>query len=201
MMNTVKVMSIVAGALVLAGCSSLKIESWSDPAVSERPIGKVMVVGVAESATTCRMFENHFVEELQRGGHTAVSGHGLIKPTGQITEAQIDEALAAGGFNSILITRLAGEQSHSQYVQAGYESSFPSHYGDYHGYYAYSVINPIGYVDTYTEFQLESNLYDVKSRKMVWGGIKSIYDSSSDSSNIKKVVKTVLRDLNRKKLL
>jgi hypothetical protein len=201
MMNTLKVMSVVMGLAVLAGCSTLKIQSWSDPAISERPIGKVMVVGVAQSATTCRMFENHFVEQLQQQGITAVSAHGLIQPTEQITEAQIDEALATGAFDSILITRLAGEQSQSQYVQTGYQSSFPSYYGHYHGYYASSVISPVGYVDTVTEYQLETNLFDVESGKMVWGGIKSVDDASSKTSNIKKVVTTVIRDLNRKKLL
>lgn len=201
MRNTLKVMSAAMGLAILAGCSTLKMQSWSDPAISERPIGKVMVVGIAESATSCRMFENHFVEQLQLEGVAAVSGHGLIQPTDQITETQIDEALEAGGFDSILITRLAGEQSHSQYVQAGYQSSLPSYYNHYHGYYAHSVVTPVGYVDTYTEYQLETNLFDVTSGKMVWGGIKSIYDSSSKTSNIKKVVTTVIRDLERKKLL
>jgi hypothetical protein len=201
MMNTLKLMTAGTGLLVLAGCSTLKMQSWSDPAISERPIGKVMVVGIAQSATTCRMFEAHFVEELKIQGITAVSGHGLIQPTDRITEAQIDEALATGGFDSILITRLVGEQSQSQYVQTGYQSAFPSYYNHYHGYYAHSVVSPVGYVDTVTEYQLETNLFDAESGKLVWGGIKSVYDSSSKNANIKKVVTTVIKDLKRKKLL
>ena len=201
MTNTLKVMLAGMGLAALAGCSTYKIQSWSDPAISERPIGKVMVVGIAQSATTCRMFENHFVEQLQIQGIAAVSGHALIQPTEQITETQIDEALATGGFDSILITRLAGEQSQSQYVQTGYQSSFPSYYGHYHGYYAYSTVSPVGYVDTVTEYQLETNLFDVESGKLVWGGMKSIYDSSSKDSNTKKVVTSVIKDLKRKKLL
>jgi hypothetical protein len=201
MMNTLKVMSVGMGLAALAGCSTYKIQSWSDPAISERPIGTVMVVGIAQSATTCRMFENHFVEQLQIQGIAAVSGHALIQPTDRITEEQIDEALAAGAFDSILITRLAGEQSQSQYVQTGYQSAFPSYYGHYHGYYASSAISPVGYVDTVTEYLLETNLFDVESGKMVWGGIKSVNDANSKTSNIKKVATTVIKDLRRKKLL
>lgn len=200
MMN-MKLIFAGMGLAVLAGCSTVKMDSWSDPAISERPIGKVMVVGIAQSETTCRMFENHFVEQLQNKGITAVSGHELIQPTDRITREQIEEALAGGDFDSILITRLVGEQSHSQYVQTGYESTLPSYYDNFYGYYAYSAINPVGYVDTFTEYQLETNLFDVKSGKMVWGGIKLVYDSSSKTSNIKKVVNTVIRDLERKKLL
>jgi hypothetical protein len=201
MMNARKVMAVGAGLAALAGCSTLKIQSWSDPAVSERPIGKVMVVGVAQSATTSRMFENHFVEQLQQEGITAFSGHDLIQPTEKITEAQIEAALVDGAFDSILITRLAGEQSQSQYVQTGYQSAFPSYYNHYHGYYAYSVVSPVGYVDTVTEYQLETNLFDVTSGKMIWGGVKSVDDASSRTANIRKVVTTVIRDLKRKKLL
>lgn len=201
MRNGLKYITGTVVLVLLSSCSTLKIQSWSDPAVSERPIGKVMVVGVAQSATTCRIFENHFVEQLQQEGIIAVSGHDLIQPTEKITEAQIIEALETGSFDSILITRLAGEQSNSQYVQTGYASAFPSYYNHYHGYYAYSAVSPVGYVDTVTEYQLETNLFDAKSGKMVWGGIKSIYDSSSKTSNIKKVVTTVIRDLKRKKLL
>lgn len=201
MLNGLKYFTAAVVLMLLSACSTLTIRSWSDPAVSQRPIGKVMVVGIAQSATTCRMFENHFVEQLQQEGITAVSGHGLIQPTEKITEAQIEEALADGAFDSILITRLAGEQSQSQYVQTGYQSAFPSYYNHYHGYYAYSVVSPVGYVDTVTEYQLETNLFDVKSGKMIWGGIKSVDDASSKTSNIRKVVTTVIRDLNRKKLL
>ena len=201
MMNILKVMLAGMGLAALAGCATYKIQSWSDPAISERPIGTVMVVGIAQSATTCRMFENHFVEQLQIQGIAAVSGHALIQPTERITEEQIDAALATGGFDSILITRLAGEQSQSQYVQTGYQSSFPSYYGHYHGYYAYSTVSPVGYVDTVTEYQLETNLFDVESGKLVWGGMKSIYDSSSKNSNTKKVVTSVIKDLKRKQLL
>ena len=125
----------------------------------------------------------------------------MIQPTEKITEAQIIEALESGSFDSILITRLAGEQSQSQYVQTGYQSAFPSYYNHYRGYYTYSSISPTGYVDTVTEYQLETNLFDVQSGKMIWGGVKSVDDASSKTSNIRKVVTTVIRDLNRKKLL
>lgn len=192
--------------MILSGCASLRMESWSDPAISERPIGKVMVLAVVEGQTTCRVFEGYFVEKLIAQGVDALSAHVVLQPTGDISEQMLDEKLKADAYDSIIITRLMGKNSRNQTAYAGYTSSpayssFPGHYSHYHGFYSASVIHPVSYVDTYMEYQLETTLFDVQSGKMVWGGLKSVTDSSSDSSNMRKVVTTVMRDLSRKKLL
>ena len=192
--------------MILSSCASLDMQSWSDPAISERPIGKVMVLAVVEGQTTCRVFEGYFVDKLIASGVDAASGHVVLQPTGEISEQMLDDTLKADGYDSIIITRLMGKDSQSQIAYAGYTSSpsfssSPGYYNHYHGYYSASVITPVSYVDTYMEYQLETTLFDVQSGKMVWGGLKSVTDSSSDSSNMRKVVSSVMRDLNRKKLL
>ena len=192
--------------MMVSGCASLDMQSWSDPEVGERPIGKVMILAVVEGDTTCRVFESYFVEKLVERGVDASSCHVVLQPTGAISEQLLDAALKEDGYDSIIITRLLGKDSRTQTVYAGYTSSpsfssFPGYYGHYHGFYSASVIHPVSYVDTYMEYQLETTLFDVQSGKMVWGGLKSVSDSSSDSSNIRKVVTTVMHDLDRKKLL
>ena len=57
------------------------------------------------------------------------------------------------------------------------------------------------YVDNIMEYILEANLYDVKSRKLVWTGQKSVYDTKSEKSNIKEVVAAIIKDLKKKGLL
>ena len=202
-MNRFKYMAASVVMMILSSCSTLKMKSWSDPSVGERPIGKVMVLAVVDSPTTCRLFEGYFVEKLTERGIDASSCHVVLQPDGEISEELLEEQLKADGYDSIIITRLMSEDSHSQVVQAGYSSSpaFPSYYGSYHGFYSASVISPVTYVDSVMEYLLETTLYDVKSGKMIWGGMKSVYDTSSESSNIKKVVKAVVSELNKKKLL
>ena len=51
------------------------------------------------------------------------------------------------------------------------------------------------------EFELETNLYDVKSKKLVWTGRKIIYDDRSDLTNLKNVIKAIIKDLGKKDLL
>jgi len=187
--------------VVLAGCSSLDIATWSDPSIGERPVGKVMVLAIAEEPTTCRMFEGHFVEELHANGVDAVSGHAVLAAEGAVTREQLEAYLKEGGYDSLILTRLLSASVRNQVVHAGYTTSYPPGFGHYYDYYAFGVVEPVTYVDSYMEYRLETNLFDVPSGKMIWGGTMSVYDTSSAKQNIKKVVNGVIRDMEKKQLL
>jgi hypothetical protein len=203
MWNGLKYGAAFVVLIMFNGCASMKMQSWTNPEIGERPIGKVMVVAIVESPTTCRVFEGYFVEKLAEKGIEASSGHVVMQATEDISEELLMETLKTDGYDSVIITRLMSEDSQSQVVHAGYTStpSFPGYYGHYSGFYSSSVISPVTYVDNFMEYVLETTLYDVESGTMVWGGLKSVYDTSSDSSNIKKVVKAVVGELNKEKLL
>ncbi len=188
-------------SIILTGCSTLKMDTWSDPELSERPLGKVMVLAIAEQPTTCRLFEGHFVEQLKAKGIAATVGHNVLPTNDQLTREQLDAALKEGGYDSLILTRLLDESVRNQVVHAGYTTSYPVGYHHYYDYYSYGVIEPVTYVDSIMEYRLETNVFDVPSGRMVWGGIMSVYDTSSAKKNIKKVVNGVIQDLEKKQLL
>lgn len=202
MMDAVKkIFAFSTILLILVGCSTLSMDTWSDPEISERPLGKVMVLAIAEQATTCRLFEGHFTEQLAARGVDAVSGHVVLPADEDLSREQLEAALKEGGYDSLVLTRLLNESIRNQVVHAGYTTSYPAGYGHYYDYYAYGVIEPVTYVDSYMEYRLETNVFDVQTGKMVWGGTMSVYDTSSEKKNIKKVVNGVIRDLEKKRLL
>ena len=86
MLDQFKPWAVFGILMILSGCASLRMESWSDPEISERPIGKVMVLAVVEGQTTCRVFEGYFVEKLIAYGVDALSAHVVLQPTGETTE-------------------------------------------------------------------------------------------------------------------
>ena len=190
---------VTAGLLVTVGltaCTTSKLTSWSDPAFENRPIGKTMVLGIPEEGSTSQRYEGYFVEKLLEQGIDGTSCHTLMKPTDVISEEQLVQYLQKYGYDSILVTRLMDERDHTQVSSMG---SYPSHYGDYYGFYSYGMSQT--YVDNIMEYILETNLYDVKSRKLVWTGQKSVYDTKSEKSNIKEVVAVIIKDLKKKGLL
>jgi hypothetical protein len=193
---------LISGITVclLASCSTVKIHSWMDPQFAGRSMGKTMVLGVADSDSLSLQYESLFVERLTELGIAANSLHASVQTTKQYTEEQLVGALKHHEYDSILVTRLLSETERQQVVNTGY---YPSHYGNYWGYYshAYTLTYNTAYVQSFLEFELETNLYDVKTEKLVWTGRKIIYDDRSDLANMKGVIKGVVKDLSKKGLL
>jgi hypothetical protein len=185
---------------LLTSCNTVKVHSWMDPAFEGRTMGKTMILAVGESDSLSLQYEGLFMERLSELGITAESLHASIQPTDQITEEDLVQQLLVHGYASILVTRLLSETERQQVINTGY---YPSHYGNYYGYYshAYTLNYNTATVQSFMEFELETNLYDVKTKKLVWTGRKVIYDDRSDLTNMKGIIKGVVKDLGKKGLL
>ncbi len=185
---------------LLASCNTVKVRSWADPEFAGRPIGKTMVLGVAESDSASRQYEAYFVEQLAELGVESTSLHALIQKTDPVSEEALVAALQKHNYDSILVTRKLSETERQQVVTTGY---YPSHYGNYYGYYSYgyALTYNSAYVQSFVEFELETNLYDVKTKKLVWTGRTIVYDDRSDETNMKGIIKGVAKDLQKQDLL
>ncbi len=185
---------------LLASCNTVKVHSWMDPAFEGRRIGKTMVLGVAESDSISRQYEALFVERLTELGVEAKSLHALVQKTDPVSEAALVAALQEHNYDSIIVTRKLSETERQQAVTTGY---YPDHYDSYYGYYSYgyALTYNTAYVQSFVEFELETNLYDVKTKKLVWTGRKIVYDDRSDLTNMKGIIKGVVKDLKKKGLL
>ena len=195
-----KIVLSVLTVCLLASCNTVKVRSWTDPEFAGRSAGKTMVLGVAESDSISRQYEAFFVEYLAELGVKADSLHALLQKTDPVSEEALVAALRKHNYDSILVTRQLSETERQQVVTTGY---YPSHYGNYYGYYshAYSLSYNTAYVQSFMEFELETNLYDVKTKKLVWTGRTIVYDDRSDQTNMKGIIKGVVKDLGKQNLL
>ncbi len=185
---------------LLASCSTVKVKSWADPQFAGRKAGKTMVLGIAESDSVSRQYEALFVERLTELGVEADSLHALVQKTDPVSEEDLVAALQEQGYDSIIVTRKLSETERTELVTTGYR---PDYADDYYGYYSfgYALTYDTAYVQNYMEFMLEINLYDVKTKKLVWTGRTVVYDNHSDFTNMKGIIKGVVKDLGRKGLL
>ncbi len=192
-------LSLIAACL-LASCNTAKMSSWVDPQFEGRTIGKTMVLGVADSDSLSRQYEALFVEYLTEASVEAQSLHALVQKTDPVSEAALVAALQQKNYTSIIVTRKLSETERQQTFTTGY---YPSHYGNYYGYYshAYTLSYNTATVQSFLEFELETNLYDIKTKRLVWTGRNVVYDDRSDQSNMKAIIKGVVKDLEKKDLL
>lgn len=192
-------LSILAVSL-LAACSTVKMHSWTDPGFKDRPMGKTMVLGIANSDSASRQYEAIFVKKLAENGVEAHSLHALLQKTDPVSKEQLINLLQKDHYDSILVTRKIAEKNKPQVVTPGF---YPAYYNDYYGYYthAYTLNASTVYVQNFTQYDLETNLYDVKTHKLVWSGRCTVYDDRSVKGNMEAVIGSVVKDLQKQGLI
>lgn len=201
------IISLVAGsvsACLLTSCVSSKNASWVNPEFSGRKLGVTLVYASGESMYRVNQFESTLIYELGMKGVAAQSAHQLWPGLAEMDKEEITKLVDEGGFDSLIVTHVLSEADRQQLVATGYTAS-PNGYGYGGGYWGYGMsysLNPnFATVSNSTFYELETNVFDVKTSKLVWSGRNEIYDGNSDEKNISKVITQVVRGLSREKML
>ena len=178
-----------SSALAFTGCKmrSPRQESWLNPAFKDHKIGKTIVLATAESDALCAQYEAFFVDRL-----LAYTEAGSLRAseaiTGKIEKEQLEGLLKANGVDSIIVTSVLDGTSRDELVAIGYQASpYDNGYWGYYNY-GYTLSANFASVSSYMEFTLETNVYDVKTRQLVWSGRKAIYDDRSNPENMRIIV-------------
>lgn len=203
-MNKINITPLFAAALacVLSSCQmrSAKQEAWSNPAFKGHTLGKTMVLAMAESDDLARQYEALFVNQLLPYV-PAGSLHASQDVVGKIEEDTLEALLKGNQVKTLIVTHVIDGKNRDKLVGTGYASS--PYNDNYYGYYnyGYALSANTATVSSYMEFFLETNIYDVDSKQLVWSGRKSIFDDRSDLDNMKIIITAVTRDLRNNGLL
>jgi hypothetical protein len=185
---------LIASVCILASCTSVKLQSWTDPAYEGQKIHKVAVIGVTNSDSTRRRYEDALAGGLVEAGLEAVASYTILPHAEKLNRTELAFELSKIGVDSVIVTRSLGEREGVRYE---IPTVTPDYFEGYYEFYDWSFdyVDEPGYVETYIETQLESNLYDVKSEKLIWSGRSRITDESSEMYNIKGEVAAIIKDL------
>ena len=190
-------------ASLLTACNTVKVQSWTDPAFKGRAIGKTLVLGIADSDSMSRQYEDIFVNRLLELGLEAGSLHASMEVSDEIDKidkAVLDALLKENHIDTIIVTRPLSETERNQVVTTGYTSAPYDNYYGYYGY-GYSLSYNMANVVSFREFVLETNVYDVETEKLIWSGRKIVYDDRSDLTNMKSIIKAVVKDLQKQGMI
>jgi uncharacterized membrane protein len=169
--------SVVAASILLAACTATKFTAvWIDETYQVNPV-KILVIGMSNTPATKRLFEDEFVKELQDRGTDAVAGYTVLPDQPLVDIGAILAKAAEVGADTVLITKPIGRRT-------GTTASPWATYEDQ-------------YVDTQT------NLYDVKSGKMIWTATSEtwIMNYASNKTQIRSFVKVIVKELSKQKVL
>ena len=189
-----QVASAAAVLLILSGCASTTVLSeWNAPEIKEAPFQKVLVAAITKQEGSRRIFEDAFVAEL---GGQGVASYPTIETEGKVPRAVLDEAVKEADADAVLTVSLVKVKSEQNVVPSYSRSSF------YDGYYsAWSrAYDPVT-VYEYDLVILEVNLYDMKSKELVWSITTANIDRGDLDQQMVPYTKTVVARLRERGLI
>jgi hypothetical protein len=167
--------AVVATALV-AGCASTTLrDSWADASYTRGPFKKWLVVGVGGESTAKRTFEDIMVAKLRARGVEALPGYDYLPP-GRANESQLDGGVARSGADALMLVHLKRVQTRTEVTQTMVPGpAYPGFgwYGVYGGWYA------VPQVTQYDIATVETTVYEVYGKKLVWSGVTDTFDPRS----------------------
>jgi len=187
-------LALVLTAFTLAACSSTGLRrTWTIPSqtTEARPAGRIAVVGFSQTDSVRQTFETQFSSMLNVRGNQASPSYTLL-PDFNDTEAFL-AFVDAGGFDAYLTARALylDEQTVEALKDVPYT---PQAYGDFYDYRS-MVIREIplpGQVAGRPAVQIETLLYDAKTKQILFGAISESQNQANLNSLIHSYGESVL---------
>lgn len=196
MTRTVLRSLLALGAATLAACASTSLrDSWSDPAFSGGPFRKVMVVGVSANPTNRRVFEDIFSAKLAATGVEAVRSYELLPQAGMIPKEDFDAAARRSGADGLLVVHVQRVDTKTQVTPVSVPVTGMGYYGFYRGW---ATVPEVTQYDLAT---VETNVFDVRSDRLVWSGVTETFNPSSVSAETPGFADVIIKALTDRGLL
>jgi hypothetical protein len=201
--------------LAVTGCAATQVKQvWKDEAFQGGRLDNVLVIGVLKNNTARMEFESEFVKYFRYRGISAVESFRVL-PTDELEGDEARDAIVQKikelGINGVLMTKVVGSRTKEETIPgmnitAGYGLPFGSYgaWGAYAGV-AYSFPGPTqpttqGYSHVDKFLVIETQLFDVKTEKLIWAAQSETRISGSPQSEIKPYISIIAERLFRDKL-
>jgi hypothetical protein len=182
-----------------AGTETELTQTQANEAYKGKPVSDILVIAITGNEDSRRSFERKFVARLKSAGVEAISSEEAIPMPAdlELKKEMILSAVNQFENDAVIITHLVGKEVKESYTRGGHRLG--GYYGFYHSRYSYS--SDPGYASTSRTIRLETNLYDVKTEKLIWSVQSKTFSKDSKDQMINDVIRVVVDDLQNNKLI
>ena len=197
--------------LVAASCSLTNLNAvWKDPQYQGGKLKNVLVIGGSTNQVIRRIFEDEFTARLKTRGTNALPSYNIFPSAKTLDKDTIDSKSQDLGVDAILITRVVDTkvkreltpQPYNVYYRGTYFYDWPNRYSRF-----YSRSYPGRYYDErshYSEYEVvnvETNLYDVQTGKLIWSGMLNTLIGGSNELEITSLVEVIMKSFSENQLI
>jgi hypothetical protein len=157
---------IVVMSVFIASCANTEVtQSWHDSdlnRVYERP----MIIGISDSQQTRRVYEKYFVDELKKVNVDAIPSYKLISSKQKMNRETVVKAVRGTDIDAVIVTYLVSSEHEIKYLESplsqGYSGDVES------SRMSDTLISTRGRTSSTEIITLKTDLYDVKTKSLVW---------------------------------
>ncbi len=178
-MNMFRPLLLSALIVLLPGCQSTSLRSaWFDTTFTGPPMRKILVAGGFDSLTEGRVFEDVFIAKLRAAGVDGIASHTVVLDPAKATEAAFDAAVIDSGAQGLLLVNVLGVDTRTQVSTTMVPGGMAWGRGPWGGTPT-TVRVPVQRVSQYDLATVETKLFDVKTRRVVWAGTTTTLNPSN----------------------
>lgn len=192
------ILLLISAAFLFSSCTTTTVmtDVWKDKTYQGKP-QKIMVIMVAKSQDMRNLFENRFVGELSNRGNNAFQSHKFI-PMEELRDRELVKSkIKSSGADTVLVSRLVDTRTIESYhpgLVTVTPMIVPDYYYNWWGYYNVAFVD-YGYTGDVRVAYIETNLYDVKTEKLIWTGHSKTERTYGEQELITAFIKLILGKL------
>ena len=208
-MKTVKLLQILVIIILLSACASSKItNTWISQKTSIQKYNKIMVVGINGNETwgSKEKMERELVERLREKGQNAVAASDTYGPKAfrNLNEDTVINKLQGTGVDAVLTIVLLNKTKEKYYVPARvYYSPYIMYHHRFWGYYntmTARIYTP-GYYTYDKKYFWESNLYDMKTKELVYSVQTESFNPSSSEQLAHEYSDLIIKNMSKNSVI
>lgn len=186
--------------LVISCAGTELTQKQVNEAYRGKPVSNILVIAITGNEDSRRSFEQKFVAQLKSVGVEAISSEEVIPMPADLEMKKETILNAVNQFknDAVIITHLIDKEEKEVYTRGGGQAH-SGFYGFYHSRSSYA--RDPGYSSSSKTVLLETNLYDVKTEKLIWSGQSKTWSKESKYQMINDVIKVVIDDLQKNNLI
>lgn len=196
------------GLLSVTACTSTKLtSSWKTPEARLQQENKIMVIALvpAKERNLRILMENNLVSELKKEGYNAVSAYAAYGPEDDLGKG--DEKTALKKFRNsdvaqVMTIAMVDKSREKTYVPNYGPYGYP-YYGGFWPYYRgwYGRMYDPGYYQVNTKYQWDTNLYDLKEKKLIYNAQTDSVDPPTAYRQAYLFAKQIVKDMQKQQLI
>ena len=193
MFHVIRGAFLLFAALMLGGCASTSLQSaWYDTSYSGGPFHKILVVGVGATVADRRVFEDSFAQQLNAVSTQGIPGYQFLPDDARQNEPGWNQGVAASGCDGLLLVRVIGVDTKTQVSTMMVPG--PIYFGPYGRPWGPQMV-AVPEVTQYDVANVETNLFDAKSKRVVWAGTTQTFNPRTVAQETPGFAKLIIAQL------